>query len=61
MAQTTDWHTIQKIRGVVMGHPPGNPAEDVQKIREVVNPPKQRKAKGGYDREEKGGTDRSER
>lgn len=58
MTQTTDWHTIQKIRGIIMGHPPGDPTEDLELIRELVNPPKARKEKGGYDREETGGLDR---
>ena len=41
-----------------MGHPPGDPTEDLELIRELVNPPKARKEKGGYDREETGGLDR---
>ena len=60
MEQTTDWHTIQKIRGIVLGHPPGDPTEDIEKIRELVSPQKKRMAKVGRTREERGGFDREE-
>ena len=60
MAQTTDWHTIQKIRGIIIGHPPGDPTEDIEKIRELVSPQKKRTATTGRTREFKGGTDREE-
>ena len=60
MAQTTDWHTIQKIRGINIGHPPGDPTEDIEKIRDLVSPQKKRKETTGRTREFTGGTDRSE-
>jgi hypothetical protein len=51
---------LLKIRALITGHPPGDPLERLEQIREIVAPQRKRMAKIGRDRQERGGFDRSE-